>query len=276
MDVCETISIRRLSEVRPARTPFLWPNVLPYGLTIFAGQGGVSKSLLALDLAARITTGRPWPDDRNAVKGNVAMLAAEDDPGATILPRFIAAGGDSHRLFVVDEYFRCGRPRARAFGAGFRERLDAIDQLRLIIVDPLSSYLGAASGDALVRRMLQPWADYAIQRKAALLGISHFGKGGRRSAAFQHILGSTALVAIARAVWLVAPNPRSAVRGATVMVPLKADLYARPKAICYNVDEVSQGRGRRRQPVLQFTSFTHTVTVNKVQTLRRSGRVGSR
>src|SRR5437763_1508413 len=44
-------------EVEPVR--WLWPGCIPMGaLTLIAGDPGVGKSMLALDIVARVTTGR--------------------------------------------------------------------------------------------------------------------------------------------------------------------------------------------------------------------------
>src|SRR5208337_2012961 len=73
---------------------WLWPGVIPAGkLTLLVGDPGVGKSLLTLDIAARVTRGRPWPDCSAACAiGEVILLSAEDDPADTIKPRLLAAG----------------------------------------------------------------------------------------------------------------------------------------------------------------------------------------
>ena len=54
----------RLSEIRSRSLTWLWPGRIPFGkLTILDGDPGLGKSTLLLDLAARLTTARPLPDD---------------------------------------------------------------------------------------------------------------------------------------------------------------------------------------------------------------------
>jgi len=51
------------SEVRPEAVRWLWENRIPLGkVTIFDGDPDVGKSTVALDLAARITSGGTMPD----------------------------------------------------------------------------------------------------------------------------------------------------------------------------------------------------------------------
>ena len=58
-----SICFRRLSDVAFRKTNWLWDHWLPLGKTaLLEGDTGLGKSLLTLDLCARVTTGRPWPD----------------------------------------------------------------------------------------------------------------------------------------------------------------------------------------------------------------------
>ena len=52
-----------LADVRPEPIDWLWPGHIAAGkLTLIDGDPGVGKSLITLDLAARLTTGREFPD----------------------------------------------------------------------------------------------------------------------------------------------------------------------------------------------------------------------
>jgi putative DNA primase/helicase len=68
----------RLSDVRARRLEWLWPERIPLGkLTLLAGDPGLGKSFLSLDIASRVTTGRAWPDDSRAkaAPGSVVLLS---------------------------------------------------------------------------------------------------------------------------------------------------------------------------------------------------------
>ncbi|MEO0477052.1 MAG: AAA family ATPase, partial [Planctomycetota bacterium] len=55
----------RLDTVEPARVKWLWNQRLALGkLTLIAGDPGLGKSYLTLDLAARVSTGTAMPGDR--------------------------------------------------------------------------------------------------------------------------------------------------------------------------------------------------------------------
>src|SRR6476661_2421328 len=53
----------RFSELAPQKVRWLWPDRIPLGrITLLVSDPGLGKSLLALDIAARVSTGAPWPD----------------------------------------------------------------------------------------------------------------------------------------------------------------------------------------------------------------------
>src|SRR5262249_50569615 len=71
-------------------------------LTLVSGEPGLGKSQLSLDIAARVTTGNPWPDGRGINQaGSVVLLSAEDDIEDTIVPRLNSAGAALHRITAI-------------------------------------------------------------------------------------------------------------------------------------------------------------------------------
>ena len=87
------LSTVNLSTVEPESVRWLWQGYIPLGkVTVLDGDPGLGKSLLTLDLAARVTTGRDMPDGTPGVCGAVVVLSAEDDLADTIRPRLDAAG----------------------------------------------------------------------------------------------------------------------------------------------------------------------------------------
>jgi len=55
--------LTRLDSFKPSDIPWLWPNRIPLAkISLLVSRPGVGKSLLAADLASRISTGSPFPD----------------------------------------------------------------------------------------------------------------------------------------------------------------------------------------------------------------------
>lgn len=70
-------------------------------MTLIAGNPGTGKSQIAADAAARISTGKNWPNGARAPIGDVVVLATEDAIDDTWVPRLMAAGADLSRLHFL-------------------------------------------------------------------------------------------------------------------------------------------------------------------------------
>src|SRR5262245_21696139 len=93
----------RLSDLEPEPLHWLWPGYLAAGkFTLIDGDPNQGKSLFTLDLAARLTTGRPLPGG-HVPPGpqSVVLLCGEDSIRGTVLPRLRAAGADMGRVHLV-------------------------------------------------------------------------------------------------------------------------------------------------------------------------------
>lgn len=171
-----------LSEIRPERVDWLWPGRIPRNkLTLFDGDPGLGKSALTTDLAARVSVGRPWPDDSPCEPGGVVLCSAEDGIGDTVRPRLDAAGGDAERVLAL-----------ATVPDGDAERLisvpEDLDVLRrgiervsaaLVIVDPLMAFLSGdvnSHRDQDVRRALAPLARLAEGTGVAVVVVRHLNK----------------------------------------------------------------------------------------------------
>jgi AAA domain-containing protein len=62
----------------------------------------MGKSLLAIDIAAHVSTGQPMPGDSTGKLGSVILIAPEDSAADTIKPRVAAAGGDLSRIHLLN------------------------------------------------------------------------------------------------------------------------------------------------------------------------------
>ena len=84
-----------LADVAPQEVTWLWPGRIPLGQDrLLIGDPGMAKTMLALDVAARVSTGTPFPDGSVPPTGDVVILTAEDGLADTIRPRLDRAGAD--------------------------------------------------------------------------------------------------------------------------------------------------------------------------------------
>src|SRR5262249_32549358 len=64
-------------KIEPHQVDWLWPGRLACGkVTLIAGDPGIGKSQVTIDLAARVSTGAYWPDEGCAPSGSVLVLSA--------------------------------------------------------------------------------------------------------------------------------------------------------------------------------------------------------
>ena len=197
------------SDLRPQPVRWLWQYWLALGkLHILAGAPGQGKTTIALAMAATVTIGGHWPDGSRCAPGNVLIWSGEDDPEDTLLPRLLAAGADDERCHFIKGAMRDGEvvpfDPARDLQQ-LREEIDRIGGVRLLIVDPVvSAVTGDSHKNTEVRRALQPLVDMADACNCAVLGITHFAKGGQGTDPAQRVVGSVAFTAVARVVMVAA------------------------------------------------------------------------
>ncbi len=96
--------VRALSNQPTQTLSWLWPGRLALGkLAMLDGDPGLGKSHLALDLCARLSTGRPFPDDRPGPGiASAIVFNAEDGEGDTTRPRLERLGADLDRIYSVE------------------------------------------------------------------------------------------------------------------------------------------------------------------------------
>ena len=201
------------SDLTPEPVRWLWRDWLALGkLHILAGAPGQGKTTIAIAMMATVTIGGRWPDNSRCEPGNVLMWSGEDDPADTLLPRLIAAGAERSRCYFVSGTRIEGElqpfdPSRDMEALEYAARL--IGGVKLIVVDPVvSAVAGDSHKNTEVRRALQPLVDLSARLDAALLGISHFSKGGSGSDPASRVVGSIAFTAVARVV-LVAAKVKS-------------------------------------------------------------------
>jgi AAA domain len=206
--------VRCLCDWEPRPIEWLWPGRVAAGkLTLIDGDPSQGKSLLTLDLVARLTAGRPLPDGPAfGPPQSVVLVGTEDGLGDTVRPRLQAAGADLTRVHTFDVHDANGAPRLPAFPQDYdllRETLLETGA-RLVVIDPLAAVLAAAGGLSgfHVRRALGPLAALADETRAGVIMIRHLTKGGQGRRAIYRGGGAIDIIGSARTAFLVAPHPQ--------------------------------------------------------------------
>lgn len=230
---------RLVSEVEREPIHWVWPGRLAQGkLTILDGDPGLGKSTLLYDLAARITTGRPMPDDTITEQGGVLILSAEDGIADTIRPRLEAAAADLSRCLVVQllpETDGPGRVPILPDDLGLLEHAARRVDARLLIIDPLMAHLGSATNsyrDQDVRRVLAALSAFAEQCALAVAVVRHLNKMSSGSALYRGG-GSIGIIGAARVGLLVGRDPEDEDR--LVLASVKNNLARMPASLAFRV-----------------------------------------
>src|SRR5947209_19013024 len=91
-----------LSQTPSKLLTWLWPGRIPQGhLTLLDAAPGSGLSLVALTLAACVSTGPPLPAGTPTQPGYVLLLTPYDSPTDLLKARFQAAGAEPRHLQLV-------------------------------------------------------------------------------------------------------------------------------------------------------------------------------
>lgn len=207
--LADGLILRNGSELESKPVTWLWKHWLAAGkLQLLAGAPGQGKTTIAMAMAATVTIGGHWPDGSRCEVGNIIVWSGEDDPADTLLPRLLASGADRRRCYFIEGARRDGEVEpfdpARDLPM-LHAAIEQIGNVKLLIVDPVvSAVTGDSHKNTEVRRALQPLVDMGAACGCAILGITHFSKGGQGSDPAQRIIGSVAFAAVARVVLVAA------------------------------------------------------------------------
>lgn len=237
-----------LSQVSSRPVEWLWPGRVPRGkLTMLTGDPGLGKSFLTMDMAARLSCGREWPDGAPGGGGSgrpasVLVISAEDDPGDTIRPRIEACAGDASRIECVQGLVIGSDAHGlvesdlsvREDASSIERRLATMDNPALVIIDPISAYLGEVDShnNAQVRSTLKALSDLAARTGVAIVCVNHLNKAAGGRAVYRQ-MGSLAFTAAARVVWQVVKDPAD--EDKRVLVLVKANLACTTNGLSFEI-----------------------------------------
>src|SRR5947209_158945 len=239
-----------LSEIEVQEVRWLWEKRVPLGkITILDGDPGMGKSMLAINIAARVSTGQSMPDGTPGTQGGVILIAPEDGAGDTLRPRLEAAGGNPSQVLLLNlvESLDVKKVMVNERPFSLSQDLEVLEaeSLRthavLVILDPLTAVLGrrlAVSRDQDVREVFTPLAQLAERANCAILVIRHLGKGTSTNALYRGA-GSIGIIAAARTGLIVAQHPYEEHK--RILATTKNNLSKKAPNLNYQVVENESG-----------------------------------
>jgi hypothetical protein len=200
--------LERFADMKVEDVKWLWTNRIACGmLNAIIGNPGEGKSTLAMEIAACGSRGlEPW-SKKECEPFTTIYMSNENVHSVTSKPRFLAMGGDIDRVIALDkiEQPNGSKRPVTLDDVGSIEKAIIQTGARLVIIDPLQSYLGAKvdSNQAnQTRAKLDPLVDVAKRTGAAIIIVAHTPKQSG-SRAIHSMLGSVDIAGAMRSILMV-------------------------------------------------------------------------
>lgn len=237
-----------MSEVQRESIQWLWSDRIPQGkLTVLDGDPGLGKSTVTLDLAARVSSGRPMPfesDEREPA--GVILLTLEDGLGDTVRPRLEAMGANLDRIWAITTLSSTDGPRAPQIPDDLPLIESWIIEMKatLVVFDPLMPYLPSKINsfrDQDIRRALFPLAELAERTGTAIVVVRHLNKGSSPNPLYRGG-GSIGIIGAARSGLLVAKDPEDP--ETKILCQTKSNLSKEAISLAFRVEGNEAGATR--------------------------------
>ena len=261
---------------------WLWPGRFARGkFGLIAGLPDMGKGQIAAFIAAAVTANIELPcDEGHAPQGNVIWFNAEDGMKDTVVPRLVAAGADRKRVKFCTTVRIGGEDKNFSLVTDLRllrKTIERIGNVLLVIIDPVSAYLGVGKVDGRsatdVRGVLTPMKDMAEELHVAIIGIAHFNKKDDVKSALLRVSDSIAYVAAARHVYAVLDDPEDKER--KLFVKAKNNLAPDKKALTAWASK-SSGTTQSSASISRRRSSSGTPSMSRSPPTRPCRRPGTR
>ena len=219
----------KMSEIQSQEVAWLWFPFIPYGkLTIVQGDPGDGKTMLVLNIAAKLSKGEGLDSEMKLTELlNVIYQSAEDGLADTVKPRLEAAGANCENISAIDESIKSL--------SMIDERLEEAvirTKAKLLILDPIQAYLGGGmdmnrANEA--RDMTKKLATLAEKYQCAIVLVGHMNKAAGNKAAYRG-MGSIDFFAVARSVMLVGRIEGQSNLRAMIQIKNNLAAFGHPKA----------------------------------------------
>ena len=232
------LQLVRASDITPKEVKWLWYPYIPFGkVTLLQGDPGDGKSQLMLAVSALVSKGKPLPfaDEEDAHEPmTVIYQTTEDDADDTVVPRFIASDGDRDRLLFIRE-----DEKNLTFGDDRIRSAIVQSGAKLLILDPLSSYIGddcSLNAANETRAAFNHLIGVAKDTGCAIVIIAHMNKL-RETSPLYRTSGSIDIAGVARSILAITRTPNKENPNERVMVQVKSNLAPTGSAILFEVGE---------------------------------------
>lgn len=203
-----------LATVKEKKISWLWDQRIPFGsITVLDGDPGMGKSLLTIEIAARLSKGAPLAGAmEQPITGGTVILTAEDSIEHVVVARLRVACADLNRIVSLPftPEFE-GQPCFSRLPNDLPTLAKAIRRVgaKLVVFDVFSAYLAqnlSIKDDQDVRRAIAPLSEIADRTGCAVVLLRHLTKAPTQSPILRGG-GSIGIVGAARSNLLLAKDP---------------------------------------------------------------------
>ncbi|HEY6766532.1 MAG TPA: AAA family ATPase [Candidatus Sulfotelmatobacter sp.] len=253
-------TLQSLNEVEETSLSWLWNECLPDNqLVHFAGASSEGKSPVTLDLIARITTGKEWPDGTPNSLGprSVILMAGEDDLADTVKPRLRLAGADISKVHTFNVTAR-REDKETTLGAaidrdyqGLVNAVRSLDDLSLIVIDPITNYLGKQSmnkEEDVRGNISMPLKALAQSSRVCVITVGHLNKRDKEATVLQRSMGAGAFTGVPRKVFVFGNDPEDDNKHAHIMTEVRD----KQVAIQYKTVALPDPEGIQKSPIIKI------------------------
>jgi AAA domain len=243
-----------LAGVTPRPVNWLWDKHIPLsGITLLDGDHSLGKSLLALQIAAHISSGIPMPDGTSVPQSGVIIITPDTDATTTQLQLLTAFGADLSHVEILsyipepdpDDPNSNYRPFSLPEDLPYLFNIVKRTNARLVIFDPFINLLSTHNRwtDQRLARLLSNLNQRLIEHDIACLLIRNCSaKGGHAKPSAIERSERFLTTAISRL--LLAPDPMQPTS------PLLAHDFCRHSAL-------SQTHSLQIQPLFEHPDLPH-------------------
>ena len=232
-------------KIRPV--PWLWHGVMPTHLaTAITGDAGLGKSLVVVDMAARVSRGIAFPvydKPAPAAKGHVFYVTSEGVPEMILVPRLIAAGADLSKITIIEGvYLRNDHFSMFDITANLPDlerRAKDFEDLKLITFDPIASFLPErinANQQNAVRQAMDRISELAYKLGIAVPTVMHFNKSSGVKM-IHKTSGSVQFEAAVKMSWSVVRREKDP-RNVRLLVPQKSNITGGYESLLFSINPI--------------------------------------
>ena len=189
-----------------------WPQmIVRNSLNLIDGHKATGKSSVMATVAAALCNGARLPEAKSAgPKGSCLWFGSEESFGGSVVPRWVANGGDRRAIHTVsDNSAACGGRLVLPYQEDRLREIVRRTRTRVLVVDPFTSMADvtlSTRDDQGTRFYLESLVRIAAQEGVTVLACRHLRKG-KSGGLLEHGLGSVAIAAVSRSVLRVERDP---------------------------------------------------------------------